>query len=110
MIANFFKIFAEFTLFCLLFVAKTSFGSFQWRIWQDPSQPAICGRSCNGENTTSSCGKHSLSETLGNDVVWSKGLLSELIILWITGESIDISKEMIELSCFECTQIMIVLH
>ncbi|XP_044177131.1 all-trans retinoic acid-induced differentiation factor-like isoform X1 [Acropora millepora] len=63
MIRNFFKIFAKFTLFCFLFVAKTSFGSLQWRMSGDPSQPTICSRSCNGENTTSLCGKHSVIET-----------------------------------------------
>ena len=63
MIRIFFKIFAEFTVFCFLFVAKTNFGSFQWRISRDPNQPAICSRSCNGENTTGLCGKHSVSET-----------------------------------------------
>ena len=31
MIRNFFKIFAEFTLFCFLFVAKTSFGSLAFK-------------------------------------------------------------------------------
>ena len=63
MIRNFFKTFAKFTLFCFLFVAKTSFGSLQWRMSGDPSQPTICSRSCNGENTTSLCGKHSVNET-----------------------------------------------
>ena len=78
LIRIFFKIFAEFTLFCFLFVAKRSFGSFQWRMSRNPSQPAICSRSCNvTEKTqlaTSLCGKHSE----GNDVaiVWREGLLS----------------------------------
>ncbi|XP_074621288.1 uncharacterized protein LOC141879853 isoform X2 [Acropora palmata] len=30
---------------------------------RDPNQPAICSRSCNGENTTGLCGKHSVNET-----------------------------------------------
>jgi len=74
MIRNFFKIFPEFTLFCFLFVAKSSFGNFQWRMSQDPTQPAICSRSWNGEKKTQLvyAGKHSVNETTRNDVVWRK--------------------------------------
>ena len=36
-----------------------------------------------------------------------KNPLEELIVLWITGASSDISEEMIESSFFECIEIMI---
>ena len=76
MIRNCFKIFPEFTLFCFLFVAKSSFGNFQWRMSQDPTQPAICSRSWNGEKKTQLvyAGKHSV-KPLGNDVVWTSVII-----------------------------------
>ena len=78
MIRNFFKIFPEFTLFCFLFVAKSSFGNFHWRISQDPAQPAICSRSWNGEKKTQLvyAGKH-IVKPIGNDVVWRKVAMSQ---------------------------------
>jgi len=74
MIRNFFKIFPEFTLFCFLFVAKSSLGNFRWRMSQDPTQPAICSRSWKGEKKTQLVYVENAAwmKPLGNDVVWRK--------------------------------------
>lgn len=64
MISNFCVFYTNFLLLFSLLSFKTSSGRFEWGFTQDPSQLSICKRSCQGDNTTSSCSKHSLNETM----------------------------------------------